>query len=81
MTPCSSPPTKKMLGCTIVLTFLTHIISATGRPGGLQYVKGFTLEYYYSLTVLLALVLEFDSRRGEIVNLFAKMQQQKKYWW
>ena len=29
-----------------------------------------TLEYYS-----LALVLEFDSRRGEILNLFAKVQK------
>ena len=30
------------------------------------------------LLLIIALVLEFDSHRGEILNLFAKMQKNEK---
>ena len=39
-----------------------------GRPGGIA----------FSLEFLLALVLEFESHRGEIVNLFATKRERKK---
>ena len=42
-------------------------ILLVGRPGG----PVVTLEYY-----VLALVLEFDSHRGEISNIFAKKAYQ-----
>ena len=30
------------------------------------------------MIILMVLVLEFESRRGEILNLFAKMRKKKK---
>ena len=58
------PSSRIELARSFIPVFIWHMHA--GRPGGLVVSS-----------VLLALVLEFDSHRGEILNLLAKMQKER----
>ena len=57
-----------LYGLKLLLLLLIQQANQSGSPGGLV----------VTFEMLLALVLEFDSQRGEHLNLFAKMQKTKR---